>query len=438
MPQPADDPKRINAFRIFKNQDYALYFGGQLGSQAGTWMQQLAISWLTYKLTSSPLLLTVVGASSQIPSLLLMPFAGVIADRFNRKQVLLLTQVMAMLQASALAYLTLTAQIAAWHLVALGILMGIINAFDMPVRSAFVFDLVETKDDLPAAVAMNSSLMNVSRLLGPALAGFVVGAFGEGVCFSLNAASYIAVIGALLFVKASKPRQAAQPASSGRILSELREGLDYTLRTSPIRAIIVLLAVFGFGGMAYAMLLPVFVKEIGGDPNTLGYLSSASALGSTVAAIILATRKSILRLGRWIIISSFVYALSVVALGFSHTFVVAICVLSILGGTMMLQMGSCNTILQSLVEDDKRGRVMSFFSMAFMGTVPLGSLLAGALASRLGFHNTMLICGGYCLMVSVALAVLSQRLREEAKPVYIKQGLLETEEELEIIVKPGA
>lgn len=423
-------------FRIFANREYALYFGGQLISQVGTWMQQIALSWLTYKLTSSAVLLAIVGASSQIPSLLVMPFAGVIADRFNRHRIVLLTQVAAMFQAGLLAYLTLTNHIQIWYLIVLGLFMGVINAFDLPVRSAFVYDIVEKREDLPAAVAMNSSLMNVSRLLGPAVAGFVVASLGEGMCFLINAVSYIAVMAALFFIHAKfVPRARAE---AGNVLHELKEGFTYAITTSPIRAIILLLAAFGFGGMAYAMLLPVFVKDIGGNANTLGYLSSASALGSTIGTFILASRQGVVGLGRWIVVSSFVYAGAVLSFGFVHSFVPAVIVLVVLGGAMMLQMGCCNTILQSIVEEDKRGRVMSLFSMAFMGTIPLGSLAAGAISSRFGFHNMLFVCGTYCFVIALIFAAMMPRLRQEAKPIYIERGLLETEEELEIIAKPGA
>lgn len=430
-------PKKdsTNPLRIFKNRDYALYFGGQLISQVGTWMQQIALSWLTYKLTSSAVLLAVVGASGQIPSLIFMPFAGVIADRFNRHRIVLLTQVAAMLQAGIRAYLTLTNQIHIWYLIALGLAMGVINAFDMPVRSAFVYDMVKTKEDLPAAVAMNASLMNSSRLLGPAIAGFVVAAFGEGVCFSLNSLSYIAVIGSLLFIRGNF---AATKTPKANVFTELKEGFSYAMNTSPIRAIILYLAAFGFGGMAYAMLLPVFVTEIGGNADTLGYLSAASALGSTLGTIILATRKRVVGMGNWIVASSFVYALAIFGFGLTHSLWPAMFALCVLGAAMMLQMGCCNTILQSLVDQDKRGRVMSLFTMAFMGTVPLGSLLAGAISNQFGFHNMINSCGAYCLVVAATFTYLLPRLREEGRGPYIQRGLLEAEEKLESITKPNA
>ncbi|CAN5709928.1 hypothetical protein BH10CYA1_BH10CYA1_06300 [soil metagenome] len=269
-----------------------------------------------------------------------------LSDRFNRHRIIVLTQVFAMLQAGALAYLTLSHQLQIWHLIALGVMMGVINAFDMPVRSAFVMDMVKRKKDMPAAIAMNSTLMNVSRLLGPAIAGFVVAAVGEGICFLINAVSYIAVITALMFIHGNfEPKVKLVDTS---VINELKEGLQYTARIAPIRAPILLLALFGFGGMAYAMLLPVFVKSIGGNANTLGYLSSASAVGSIVGTAILATRKSVLGMGKLALTSSFVYTIALFAFGFAHSLLFAIPILAVLGATMMLQMGCCNTFRRSM------------------------------------------------------------------------------------------
>jgi MFS family permease len=283
---------------------------------------------------------------------------------------------------------------------------------------------------------MNSSLMNVSRLLGPAVAGFVVASLGEGMCFLINATSYVAVIAALLLIRGNfEPRPRANRPG---VMAELREGLTYAVRTTPIRAPILLLAVFGFGGMAYAMLMPVFVKGIGGDANSLGYLSSASALGSVLGTAILATRKSVLGLGRWALASSFSYALALLAFGFANSLWTALPILVWLGGSMMLQMGCCNTILQAVVEDDKRGRVMSLFTMAFMATIPLGSLAGGAIASRFGFHAMIFACAGWCLVVAVLFAHQMPRLRRETRPVYIKRGLLEAEEEMDSLSRPAA
>lgn len=443
----AREETSTNPFRVFRSRDYSLYFGGQLLSQVGTWMQQIALSWLTYKLTNSAMMLATVSVASQLPSLLVMPFAGVLSDRFNRHRIIVLTQMSAMLQASTLAYLTLSHHLQVWHLLALSTIMGVINAFDMPVRSAFVMDMVRRKEDRPAAIAMNSSLMNVSRLLGPAVAGFVVAAVGEGVCFAINAASYIAVIAALLFIRGNFEPKSKENRSG--ILDELKDGLQYASRTAPIRAPILLLALFGFGAMAYASLLPVFVKSIGGDANTLGYLSSASAVGSIIGTAILATRKSVLGLGKLALTCSFIYGIALFIFGFAHSVLFAVPILALLGATMMLQMGCCNTILQTVVDEDRRGRVMSLFSMAFMGTVPLGSLVAGAISTHFGFQAMLFACSSYCLMVAFIFSKQIPRLKRETRPIYlakgilkeseeIERGLMRTEEDIDLATKPAA
>jgi MFS family permease len=381
-------------------------------------------------------LLAVVGFSSQLPSLLFMPFAGVVADRLNRHRVVIITQIAAMLQAGLLAYLTLTGHVQVWSLIALGAMLGVINAFDMPVRSAFVIDMVKKKSDLPAVIAMNASLFNVSRLLGPAVAGFVVAAFGEGICFLINAVSYVAVIVALLFVQGDfSVKRQDKPAS---VLAELKDGLTYTWNTAPIRAAILLLATFGFGGMAFLVLLPVFVKDIGGNANTLGWLSSASALGSVIGTAILAMRRSVVGMGRWALISSCVYTVLMLLFGLVHSFWLAVPLMVGLGAAMMLQMGCCSTIVQSVVDHDKRGRVMSLFNMAFLGTVPLGGLLAGALANHFGFSNMIFASTVYCALVILLFGSQVPKLRKETRPIYIERGLIQAEEELDIISKPGA
>ncbi len=420
-------------FAIFKNKNYALYFGGQFVSLVGTWMQTVALSWFTFTLTNSPLMLAVVGASSQLPSLVVMPFAGVFADRLDRKKVIVIVQILAMIQASLLAFVTITNQVQVWHLIALGVFAGVVSAFDMPTRSAFVFDLVENKKDLPAAIAMNSTLMNVTRLIGPAIAGFIVAAVGTGMCFLLNAASYIAVIWALLLIKSQPKAEAPKEKVEASILGELKAGLEYVANTRSVRQLIVHLAIFGIGGMAYAMLMPVFVHKIHGDSNTLGYLMSGSAVGSLGATLLLASRKSVVGLGRWITVSSFAFSFLLIGFSFVNSFWPAMFVLAAIGACMMLQMASINTILQTIVEEDKRGRVMSLFTMAFMGAAPIGSLGAGALADKIGLSNTILGCGIYCLIVSFMFYRALPQWRKDTRPIYIEKGLLIAEEEAEIL-----
>ena len=422
-------------FRIFANPRYALYFGGQLISQVGTWMQMVALSWFTYSLTNSPFLLAVVGASSQLPALVVMPFAGVFADRLNRHKVVIVTQSLAMVQAGLLAALALSHQVQVWHLIALGVFAGVINAFDMPTRSAFVFELVDNKEDLPNAIAMNSSLMNLTRLIGPALAGFVVASVGAGMCFLLNAVSYVAVIVALLFIKGDFSPKIDKP---GRIIDELKSGFAYVSATGPVRALILLLGIFGMGGMAYSLLLPVYVKQIGGDANTLGYLMSASAAGALAGTLFLASRKSVVGLGRWIVRSSFAFAIALMAFAFAGNVWIAALLLAFIGAGMMIQMAASNTILQSIVDEDKRGRVMSLFTMAFMGAAPLGSLIAGAFTSKVGLQWTLFGCGVYCLVVAVVFAKHAPHLKAETRPLYVRKGIMEAEEETELLIGEGA
>lgn len=392
--------ENLGPFRIFANSRYSLYFGGQLVSFVGTWMQQVALAWYTYELTKSPFLLAVVGVSAQLPSLLIMPFAGVLADRLNRHKIIITTQVLAMVQASVLAYLTLTHQVAVPHLIILGICAGIINSFDMPSRSAFVINLV-SKDELPAAVAMNSSLMNVTRLIGPALAGFIVAAWGAGICFLLNALSYFAVIIALLLIRGDfRPK----PKEKRGVIEELKEGLAYTYRTKPLRSVLLLVSVLGLGASAYMLLLPVFVKQIGGEAQTLGYLMAASAAGSLTGTLTLASLKSTKGLGKWVVGSSFLFALALIGFSFIKSFWPAVFAIAFIGATMMLMMAVCSTILQSEVEEDKRGRVMSLFAMSFMGTAPLGGMISGYVADHIGFHATVMGCGVYCLIVAALFA----------------------------------
>jgi MFS family permease len=409
--------ENLGPLRIFANSRYSLYFGGQLVSFVGTWMQQVALAWYTYELTKSPFLLAVVGVSAQLPSLVVMPFAGVMADKMNRHKIIITTQILAMVQAGVLAYLTLSHQVAVPHLIGLGICAGIINSFDMPARSAFVINLV-SKEELPAAVAMNSSLMNVTRLIGPALAGFIVGAWGAGICFLFNALSYCAVIVALLLIRGDfRPK----PKPKRGVVEELKEGLVYTYQTKALRYVLLLVLVFGLGASAYILLLPVFVKQIGGDAQTLGYLMSASAAGSLAGTLLLASRKTVKGLGRWVVAASFLFSLALIGFSFIKSFWPALFAIAFIGATMMLMMAACSTILQSVVEEDKRGRVMSLFAMSFMGTAPLGGMVSGYIADHFGFHTTVLGCGIYCFLTALvfAKAFMAKPESPPAKPVDI-------------------
>lgn len=422
----------LGPFDVFSSSKYTLYFGGQLISQTGTWMQQVALSWFVYDLTHSAFLLAAVGVAAQVPSLMLMPFAGVMADSMNRHRIVLLTQIFAMVQAGILTFVVMSGHAEIWHLMVLAVFSGVLMAFDMPVRSAFLVNIINNKEDLPKAISMNSALFNITRLIGPAIAGFIMVKLSIGICFLINALSYIAVIGALLMIKGNfDPPKKESLKNEG--LKKLKEGFEYSVKTIPVRAIIIFMAAFCMGGMVYITLMPVLVKELQGDPSTLGMLMSISAVGSCIGAVGLGFRKSILGLGKWIVGASLTFSLALVLFSFCHNLAQYAPLMVILGASMMFMMSACSTILQTIIEEEKRGRVMSLFTMAFMGTAPIGGLVGGACANQFGFHATILGAGIYCLLVSLVFGMKMPELRQQSKPIYIEKGLLQAEEEIDIL-----
>ena len=365
-----------------RNRNYRLFFGGQGISLIGTWMQSVALSWLVYRLTGSALLLGTVGFVTQIPILVFSPVAGVLADRWPLRRVLVLTQSLAAVQALVLAGLTLTGLINVWEILVLGTVLGLVNALDMPIRQTFVIQMVDRPDDLGNAIALNSLLVNGARLIGPSIAGLVIAALGEGVCFLLNALSYSAVILALWAMRLPPHRRATGTASFTR---GLREGITYALGFPPIRAVLLLLAASSLLGMSYATLMPIFAKEVlGGGPQTLGFLLGATGTGAMLGALYLAARSTVVGLGRVIALGQGLFGLGLVAVSFSRVLWLSLPLMVLVGLGMMLQIASSNTVLQTVVEDDKRGRVMSLYSVAFLGMMPFGSLLAGSMAHSLG------------------------------------------------------
>lgn len=381
--------------RALRYRNYRLFFIGQGISLVGSWIQIIAVSWLVYRLTNSPFLLGAVGFASQIPTFLLAPFAGVLADRLNRRRILIITQTLFMIQALILAILALTGNIAVWHILVLGVFVGLVNGFDIPARQAFVVDIIENRNDLVNAIALNSSMFNAARLLGPAVAGILIAATGEGACFLINSISFLAVIFALLAmrIKTKKPTQ-----QNSHILQGLKEGFIYAFGFAPIRYILLLLSLVSLMGMSYAILMPIVAKEIlGGGARTLGLLMGATGLGALAGTVFLASRKSVQGLEKIITWGTLIFGAGVVAFSFSRVLWMSLLLLLGVGFGMMIQMGASNTVLQSLTEDDKRGRVMSFFAMAFMGMAPFGSLLAGSLTSWIGADNTLLISGVCCI-----------------------------------------
>ena len=409
--------------RAFDHRNYRLFFSGQSISLIGTWMTRIATSWLVYRLTNSALLLGVVGFAGQIPSFLLAPVTGVLIDRWDRHRILVITQAMAMVQSIALALLTLTGYVKIWHVIALSAFQGIINAFDMPARQAFVVEMVEKREDLSNAIALNSSMVNVARLLGPSLAGIIIAAVGEGWCFMLDGISYLAVIASLLLMNI--PRAVIEKVEEGNIFGQFREGWNYIIEFAPIRNMLSLLALVSLIGMPYTILMPVFADEIlGGGPHTLGWLMSASGVGALIGALYLAARKTVLGLGKLIPIMAGAFGAGLIAFSFSRTLWLSLLLLVVTGLGFMVQMAVCNTLLQTITEEDKRGRVMSFYAAAVMGTTPFGSLLAGLFAARIGAPHTLSISGLFCIIGALWFARTLPALRRDVHPIYVRMGIL--------------
>jgi MFS family permease len=410
-------------FRALSHRNYQLFFAGQSISLIGTWMTRIATSWLVYRLTGSALLLGVVGFAGQIPSFLLAPFAGVLVDRWDRHRLLVATQVLALVQSFVLALLTLTGVIKIWQVIALSVFQGLINAFDMPARQAFLVEMIERREDLANAIALNSSMVNAARLLGPSIGGVVIAAVGEGWCFMADAISYLAVIASLLAMKIS--RQMARPTKHVKMLNQLYEGWIYATRFAPIRNLLILLALVSLVGVPYTVLMPVFANDIlHGGPSTLGLLMAASGVGALAGALLLAARRSVLGLGKWIPLTAATFGVGLVIFSFTRVAWLALLLMMVTGFGFMVQMAASNTVLQTIVEEDKRGRVMSFYTMAFMGTAPFGSLLAGSLAQRIGAPHTLLFGGIGCVLGALWFAITLPDLRRDVRPIYTKIGIL--------------
>jgi MFS family permease len=410
------------ALRALSYRNYRLFFGGQSISLIGTWMTRIATSWLVYRMTHSPWLLGLVGFSGQIPAFLLAPFAGVWIDRWNKHRTLVVTQVFSMLQSFALAALALPGIITVREIIWLSVAQGLINAFDMPGRQAFVVEMVENREHLGNAIALNSSMVNAARLLGPSIAGLVIAGFGEGWCFLIDGFSYIAVIASLLMMRISLPARTAEPKA---VLHQLTEGWNYVLHSVPIRSILLLLALISLVGMPYTVLMPIFAGTVlHGGAHTLGFLMGAAGVGALISTFMLAARKSVLGLGRVIPISAVLFGCGLIAFGASRILWLSLIFVMVAGAGMMQQMASSNTVLQTIVEDDKRGRVMSFYSMAFLGMAPIGSLIAGSAASHIGAPRTLMIGGVLCILGGGWFALHLPAIRAAIRPIYIRLGIL--------------
>jgi MFS family permease len=416
------DEKGPRLLRALQHRNYRLFFAGQSVSLVGTWITRVATSWLVYRLTGSVLLLGVVGFCGQIPTLLLSPVAGVLVDRHDRHRILVITQVLSSLQSLALAVLALPGVITVWEILALQLVQGAINAFDTPARQSFLIDMIEDRSHLPNAIALNSTMVNGSRIIGPSIGGIVIAAVGEGWCFMIDAISYLAVIASLLAMHvAEKP-----PRTTGtRVVEELREGFQYVWGSVPIRTALLLLALVATMGMPYTVLMPAIASGIlRGGPHTLGFLMTSSGLGALAGALYLASRNTVLGLGRAMVVATTAFGIGLIAFSLSHAVWLSLLLLPIVGGGMMVETASTNTILQTIVDEQMRGRVMSFYTMAFLGTAPLGSLIAGVLADRIGAPSTILLGGVACVGAGIWFAVRLPSIRAMLRPIYVQKGIL--------------
>jgi MFS family permease len=403
-------------FRALRHRDYRLFFFGQLVSLVGTWMQSVAQSWLAYRLTGSAALLGVVAFSGQIPALLFASWGGVAADRFSRRAILLATQLASMALALALAGLTLSGHIEVAHILVLAALLGAVNAFDIPARQAFVVELVG-RDDLINAIALNSSAFNGARMVGPALAGVLVARLGEGWCFLLNGASYLAVLGGLLAIG---PRPAVRTRAGASMLAHIAEGYRYAAGARPVRALLLLLGVVSLTAMPYAVLMPIFADRVlGGGSAALGLLMGASGVGALSGALTLASRRGIAGLGRWVAISAAGFGIALVLFSLSRWLWLSVAILVPAGFFMINQMASSNTLIQSVVPDRFRGRVMALYTMMFMGMAPFGALGAGAAAERWGAPATVAAGGALALAAALVFARRIPSLRVEMRAMIV-------------------
>ncbi len=409
--------------RALAHRNYRLFFGGQSLSLIGTWMQQIAMSWLVYRMTGSAFLLGLVGFTGQVPTVIFGPFAGVSADRLNRRNLLIATQTLSMLQAFLLAFLTLTGSVAVWHLIVLSIILGTVNAFDVPARQSFVVDMVKNKNDLGNAIALNSFMFNSARLIGPSIAGLLIAYTGEGVCFLLNGISYIAIILALMAMRIThKVRKQVSKA----LFHEIKEGFQYAFGFAPIRYIILLVGLVSFLSMPYIVLMPIFARDIlHGGSHTLGFLMGATGIGALTGALYLASRKSVIGLGRLITISTCVFGCGLIAFSFSRYLPLSLCLMLITGFGMILSLASCNTIVQTVVDEEKRGRVMSFYAIAFVGMAPFGSLIGGSIAHNIGAPLTLVICGISSIVGSIFFYNRLPQIRKLVRPIYLRMGIIQ-------------
>ncbi len=421
--QPAPTSSTLaQTLRALRSRNFRLFFAGQTVSLLGTWIQQIAMSWLVYRLTKSAFMLGVVGFVATLPGVFITPFAGVAADRWNRHRMVIATQTGAMLQALALAALVLTGTVQVWHILALSFFVGIVNGFDMPARQSFLLEMVERKEDLPNAIALNSSMFNGARLVGPAIAGALIAAVGEGVCFLVNGLSFLAVLAALLAMRV--PRR-EPPEGRLDVLRDLGDGFRYAFRSPPIRTVLAFLALASLFAQPYTVLMPVVATRVlHGGADTLGLLMAATGLGALAGALYLATRPSVVGLGRVLARGGALFGVSLLAMAASHNTWLSCALLVLAGWGMLVHIAGSNTMLQTIADENMRGRVISLYGLAFLGMAPLGSLYAGAAASRFGAPLTI-ACGGVIMLIGAGIFYSRlPMLREHVWPLYRRLGVL--------------
>jgi MFS family permease len=428
---PGQEEPRVSsgashAWRALRHRNFRLFFGGQSISLIGTWMTRVATGWLVYRLTGSALLLGTISFAGQIPTFLLAPFAGVWVDRLDRRQVLVWTQALSMVQSLALAAMTLSGHITIPWLLVLSAMQGVINAFDMPGRQSFMVKMVEDRRDLGNAIAINSSMVNMARLVGPSLAGMLIAVSSEGWCFLIDGISYIAVIASLLMMRLHGPVVKRLATST---LHELKEGWTYVSGFLPIRTILLLFAAVSLMGMPFVVLMPIFAARVlHGGPHTLGFLMGSMGLGALISALSLAARKSVVGLVRIIPIAAALFGVGLIGFGLSRVFWLSMLMVMIAGMGMMQGMAASNTVIQTIVSEDKRGRVMSYYTMAFVGMSPFGSLLAGSMAHAMGAPRTVMISGAVVLVGALWFFTRLPALRRTIRPIYQEMGILPAEE----------
>lgn len=418
-----DDRSRFrDMVRSLKHRNFQLFFSGQLISLVGTWMDTAAEALLVYRLSGSSLLLGTVAFAGQIPISLFAPAGGFVADRFDRRKVVIGTQTASMLLAGALAFLTLSHRVTVNQVIILAAAMGIVNAFDIPTRQAFLVEMVG-REDLMNAIALNSSMFQGARVIGPVIAGIIVYKIGEGWCFFGNSVSYIAVIVGLILMRiAPKPRQEGRRTPP---LEHIREGFRFARHTAPIRALLMLIALVSLAAMPYSVLMPVFAENIlHGTARTYGVLMGAVGVGACLGALTLASRRGVNGLGRLIAIACGAFGSFMILFSFSRLYWLSICFLVPMGFSMMTQTASSNTLIQVMVPDRLRGRIMSVYSMLFMGMAPLGALLYGALAERIGAPYTLALGGAIAILGALFFAYNLPKIRVQARELIIAQGMV--------------